>query len=213
MPATPRNLKFKSAYYQYTGQTGTLEVSTNGGNTWTNLITITTTAVAERTVDMTAYASQTIVLRWKFVSPSWAYYWQIDDVRTETIPVAPAAVLSEAFEGTVPPTGWTQTAYHGRQLEDERRPGPGRPTRSRQARATLPAATVDKFGSAAYDCSLITSAFNVTSLTTPTLSLKVNYNDTHRGRGPRLLRHRRIQRRWHDVGQRQPLRCWTSTVP
>ncbi|HPA52978.1 MAG TPA: carboxypeptidase regulatory-like domain-containing protein, partial [Thermoanaerobaculia bacterium] len=44
MPAEPRNLVFRSAYTQYTGQTGTLDVSTNGGNTWTNLLTITTSA-------------------------------------------------------------------------------------------------------------------------------------------------------------------------
>ncbi len=109
MPAAPRNLVFRSAYTQFTGQTGTLDVSTNGGNTWTNLITITTTSAGDRTVNMTAYAGQTIVLRWKFVSPSWAYHWQIDDVRTETIPPPPPPpLLSETFDGaTFPPTGWT----------------------------------------------------------------------------------------------------------
>ncbi len=109
MPATPRNLRFKSAYYQYTSQTGTLDVSTNGGGTWTNLLTITTSAVAEPTINMSAYANQTIVLRWKFVSPSWAYYWQVDDVRTETIPPPPPPpVFSESFDAvTFPPAGWT----------------------------------------------------------------------------------------------------------
>ncbi len=197
MPATPRNLKFKSAYYQYTGQTGTLEVSTNGGNTWTNLITITTSAVAERTVDMTAYANQTIVLRWKFVSPSWAYYWQIDDVRTETIPVAPAAVLVRGLRGNRSSDGVDADRDHGRQLEDERHLGPdAQPGLGGTGNAA--GCDSDKSGSAAYDCSLITSAFNVTSLTTPTLSLKVNYNDltADRVRDFFDITH---QRRWHDV--------------
>ena len=94
MPATPRNLRFKSAYYQYTSQTGTLDVSTNGGGPGPTS-SRPTTAVAEPTINMTAYANQTIVLRWKFVSPSWAYYWQVDDVRTETIPPPPPAPISQ----------------------------------------------------------------------------------------------------------------------
>lgn len=109
MPAAPRNLVFRSAYTQFTGQTGTLEVSTNGGNSWTTLITITTTSSGNRTVDMTAYAGQTIVLKWKFVSPNWAYHWQIDDVRTETIPPPPPPpLLSQGFDDvTFPPAGWS----------------------------------------------------------------------------------------------------------
>ncbi|MDP2349824.1 MAG: choice-of-anchor J domain-containing protein [Chloroflexota bacterium] len=104
MPATPRNLRFKSAFRRI-GDVGTVDVSTNGGNTWVTLLTFTATAVTEPTIDMTAYANQTIVLRWKYVSGSWEYYWQVDDVRTETRPALP--LLGETFEGTFPPSGWT----------------------------------------------------------------------------------------------------------
>lgn len=119
MPAAPRNLRFKSAYSSYTGQTGTLEVSTNGGGTWTNLLTVTVTAVAQPTINLTAYANQTIVLRWKFVSPSWAYYWQVDDVRTETIPTPPPAPVSQwiqNWDGVVAPAlpaDWTKATVTG----------------------------------------------------------------------------------------------------
>lgn len=119
MPATPRNLKFQSAYSSYSSETGTLDVSTTGGASWTNLLTITVSSTAERTVDMTAYANQTIVLRWKFVSPSWAYYWQIDNVRTETIPTPPPPPVSQwiqNWDGVVAPAlpaDWTKAIVTG----------------------------------------------------------------------------------------------------
>jgi len=119
MPATPRNLAFKSAYTSYSGETGTLDVSTNGGTTWTNLLTITATSVAEQVINLTAYANQTIVLRWTFVSPSYAYWWQIDDVRTQTIPPPPPPPVSQwtqNFDGvTAPalPSGWAMVRTGG----------------------------------------------------------------------------------------------------
>jgi hypothetical protein len=112
MPATARNLKFKSAFRRI-ADVGTVDVSTNGGNTWTTLLTINATAVGEPTINLSAYAGQLIVLRWKYTSGSYNWYWQIDDVRTETIPPAPPAPVSvwtENFDGvTAPawPANWT----------------------------------------------------------------------------------------------------------
>ena len=99
MPATPRNLVFKHRFqYIYTTDRGYVDVSTNGGATWTNLRTFSATDSTEQTIDMSAYAGMTIVLRWRYVSGSWAYYWQIDDVRTQTIPPPPPLpVLAESF--------------------------------------------------------------------------------------------------------------------
>ena len=62
--------------------------------------------MAEQTVDLTAYANQTIVLRWKYVSVGWAWWWEIDNVRTETIvapPPPPAFVWTENFDGVIAP--------------------------------------------------------------------------------------------------------------
>jgi len=109
MPATPRNLVFKHRFqYIYTTDRGYVDVSTNGGATWTNLRTFSATDSTEQTIDMSAYAGMTIVLRWRYVSGSWAYYWQIDDVRTQTIPPPPPPpIVAESFTGaTFPPVGW-----------------------------------------------------------------------------------------------------------
>ncbi len=110
MPATPRNLKFRHNFnWIAAGDFAYVDVSTNGGAAWTNLRTFSADNSTEQTIDMTAYAGQTIMLRFRYVSTPWAWYWQIDDVRTETIPPPPPApLLSETFDGTTfPPTGWT----------------------------------------------------------------------------------------------------------
>ncbi len=107
MPATPRNLKFKQNFnWIASGDVATVDVSTTGGATWTNLLTFTADNTAEQTINMSAYANQTIMLRWHYVSTSWAWYWQIDDVRTETIPPPPpppALVWTENFDGVTAP--------------------------------------------------------------------------------------------------------------
>jgi hypothetical protein len=117
MPATPRNLKFKHNFnWIGTGDYAYVDVSTNGGTSWTNLRTFTADNSAEQTINMTAYAGQMIVLRWKYVSTPWAWWWQVDDVRTETIPPAPTPVWSQNFDGaTAPawPTGWAQYTFSG----------------------------------------------------------------------------------------------------
>ncbi len=120
MPATPRNLRFKSAFRRLTSDVGTVDVSTNGGNTWTNLLTITATAVAEPTINLSAYANQVIILRFKYTSASWEYYWQVDDVRTETIPTPPPPPASQWVQnwdtGVTPPglpSDWTKVSVTG----------------------------------------------------------------------------------------------------
>lgn len=61
-----------------------LDVSTNSGSSWTNLWTTSVDEPAggtTHTIDLSAYAGQTIWLRWHFVTPGWDWYWYIDDVR------------------------------------------------------------------------------------------------------------------------------------
>jgi hypothetical protein len=118
MPATPRNLRFKSAFRRI-ADVGMVDVSTNGGTTWTNLLTINATAVAEPTINMTAYANQTIILRFHYTSGSWNWYWQIDDVRTETIPTPPPPPVSQwvqNWDGQAAPAlpaDWTKATVTG----------------------------------------------------------------------------------------------------
>lgn len=121
MPATPRNLVFKHYFrLRDTTDRGYVDVSTNGGTTWANLRTFSATDSAEQTIDMSAYAGMTIVLRWRYVTGGWAYYWQIDDVRTQTIPVPPPPPViqwTETFDvSTTPPalpSGWEQLDVSG----------------------------------------------------------------------------------------------------
>ena len=113
MPATPRVLKFLHYYNHLTTDSATVDVSTNGGAAWTNLVSWTTVdAAGEATVDLSAYANQTIMLRWRYTSSSYQWYWLIDDVRTEAPTAAPSYI--ESFDGTTfPPTGWTRINADG----------------------------------------------------------------------------------------------------
>ena len=117
MPATPRNLRFKHNFnWIAAGDSATVDVSTNGGGSWTNLLTFLSDDTAEQTVNMSAYANQMIVLRWHYTSVSWAWWWQIDDVRTETIAVPPTSVFTQNFDGvTAPafPADWASYTFSG----------------------------------------------------------------------------------------------------
>lgn len=120
MPATPRNLKFKQNFnFIASGDAAILDVSTTGGASWTNLLTFTASNTSEQTVNMTAYANQMIVLRWKYTSVSWAWWYEIDDVRTVTIPTPPPPPVSQwvqNWDGVTAPTlpaDWTTATVTG----------------------------------------------------------------------------------------------------
>ncbi len=187
LPADPRRIRFASNFQDFAGAgQAWFQISTNGGNTWTTLwySSVDDPASGQAiSADLTAYAGQLVIFRWRYVDDNYngAWYWQIDNVRTETIPVMPPPSLYEAFEGTVPPAGWTQV--------DATVPPSGVIWKSNVAWGRTPnpvsggtgnaaGCDVDKAGSGkTYDCSLITSAFSVDGLNTPTLTVKVNYND------------------------------------
>lgn len=120
MPATPRQITFASAFKRI-ADTGTFDISTNGGSTWTTLGSFSANEVANKTYDLTAYAGMNVVFRWHYMSNgSWQYYWEVDDVRTETIPPPPpppTQLWSQNWDGvTAPalPAGWaTQVVVAG----------------------------------------------------------------------------------------------------
>ena len=85
MPATPRNLKFKHNFNLLAStDRAYVDVTTNGGTSWTNLRTFTADSTTEQTIDVSAYASQSVMFRFRYVSGDWMWYWQVDDVRTST---------------------------------------------------------------------------------------------------------------------------------
>ncbi|MGV8040080.1 MAG: choice-of-anchor J domain-containing protein [Thermoanaerobaculaceae bacterium] len=114
MPADPRNIVFQSNFQDNAGNGDAyFAISTDGGSTWTTLGSWTaddpSTGIA-RVFDLTAYAGMTVQFRWRFTAVSGsAWYWEVDSVRTETIPPPPPVpIFSQGFEGTTfPPTGWS----------------------------------------------------------------------------------------------------------
>ncbi len=86
-----------------------LDISTDGGATWTNLTWWTEDhgPTTER-VDLSGYIGQTIILRWHYASVGWAWYWQIDDVRILDLPCAylkgTKFLVKDEWEDTAPHT-------------------------------------------------------------------------------------------------------------
>jgi hypothetical protein len=75
-------LSFGSDWYGYTGQAGDLDLSVDGGTTWSNLRHYTASQRGPRTetVDLSAAAGKSAVqVRFHFTG-EFGYYWQVDDV-------------------------------------------------------------------------------------------------------------------------------------
>ncbi|MGC8915608.1 MAG: carboxypeptidase regulatory-like domain-containing protein [Thermoanaerobaculum sp.] len=120
MPATPRELAYNHYFrIYYSTDRGYVDVCVSPCNSWTNLKTFSTTNSAPQTVDLSAYAGQTIKLRFRYVSGDWAWYWYIDDVRTQvpaTPPPPPTSQWVQNFDIVSPPavpSDWTVTDVSG----------------------------------------------------------------------------------------------------
>jgi N-acetylneuraminic acid mutarotase len=75
-------LTFDSDWYGYTGQTGDVDLSVDGGATWTTVRHFTASARGPRTetVDLSAAAGKSAArVRFHFTG-AFGYYWQVDDV-------------------------------------------------------------------------------------------------------------------------------------
>jgi uncharacterized repeat protein (TIGR01451 family) len=68
-----------------------VDISTDNGNTWTNVFAVTVdepSAGIARSVDLSAYAGQIAILRWRYVAASGsAWYWHIDNVNIPGTPL------------------------------------------------------------------------------------------------------------------------------
>lgn len=79
---TSPQLSFDTDYKSYSGQAANIDVTTDGGATWTNVWNRTTTLTgpAHVEVPLTAYAGKTDVqLRFHFTG-TWGYWWELDNV-------------------------------------------------------------------------------------------------------------------------------------
>jgi PKD repeat protein len=76
-------LTFQHYFLSYTGSSGTLSFSTNGGSTWTTLQSWTSTTANPSTYnqDLTAQLAgqANVKLKWNYTG-TYGYYWAVDDI-------------------------------------------------------------------------------------------------------------------------------------
>ncbi len=87
--ATTATLVFDSNFQDYAGDGDAwVDVSTDGGATWTNVFYETDdepTGGTTHTLDLSTFAgNSTVIVRWRFATPGWDWYWYIDDVHLTT---------------------------------------------------------------------------------------------------------------------------------
>jgi hypothetical protein len=94
-------LSFKHHFKQYAQSKGAVEISSNGGSSWTRLALVTATITETKTIDISAYAGNSDVrVRFHYFDANWDYWWMIDDlsIAVITAPAQPtelAATLGE----------------------------------------------------------------------------------------------------------------------
>lgn len=74
-------LEFDTYFRQYGSSSATVRVSNDGGSTWTDVWSTTTTLTEHVTVDISASAAgkSSVIVEFKYTG-SWGWYWEVDDV-------------------------------------------------------------------------------------------------------------------------------------
>jgi len=114
LPAGAKAVVFQHEIMDYLsgGDHGDLDISTDGGVTWTNLATYLN-ELGIAIVDLSSYVNTTgVQLRFHYDDNSnWGFYWMIDDFVVDDappVPPPPCNTWGEDFDsGTFPPVGWT----------------------------------------------------------------------------------------------------------
>ncbi|MGL2964929.1 GEVED domain-containing protein [Flavobacterium sp. RSB2_4_14] len=116
-------LSYWHYYRNWSSSTALVEISTNGGGTYTTLRTYTTvadgspTAFANVTVDLSGYLGQSnLKLRFKY-DASWGYYWALDNVvvsgdKPAQFVWSPLTDLYTDINHTIPYTGTVANAVY-----------------------------------------------------------------------------------------------------
>ncbi len=87
------NLSFEHYYRSYSGSSGTLSYSINGGSSW-NIIqtwTVTTANAVSFNQDMTSDVAgeSSVMFKWNYTG-SWGYYWFLDDLSITGVEGSPS---------------------------------------------------------------------------------------------------------------------------
>jgi fibronectin type 3 domain-containing protein len=88
-------LQFRTFFKSCEGSTADVDISTNGGASWTNVWRTTTGVSGLIKVDLAQAANQpNVILRFRYYNATWAWYWQVDDVSVNevTTPAAPGGL-------------------------------------------------------------------------------------------------------------------------
>lgn len=111
--ATTVKLSFKTIFSPYETSKGDVDVSIDGGTTWTNLWRATG-SVSKGTINLTvsqAAGQSNVKFRFRYYDANWDYYWQVDDVQVEslTTPTEPTS-LSSSVNGDDIDLTWTDNS-------------------------------------------------------------------------------------------------------
>ncbi len=106
-------LQFRTFFRPYENSTADVDVSIDGGTTWTNVWRTTTQASGLVTVNLSEQAANqsNVRLRFRYYNATWAWYWQIDDVAVTGLsaPAAPTN-LNAIVNGSQVALTWSAVA-------------------------------------------------------------------------------------------------------
>ena len=116
-------IRFKYDYYHLGSQAGYVEISSDGGASWTPIKTFNASDRGPKTYEADLSVqwgnNPNARIRFRFVSPGWNWWWQIDDVQTiiPAVPPPPPTVQwTENFDSAAPPAlpaGWAKLQTGG----------------------------------------------------------------------------------------------------
>ncbi len=115
--ATNLTLTFDNDFYTYaTDDASYVEVSADGGATWTTVWSVIGVDLRNTTevVDLSAYDGMSFMLRFRSVQPGWDWWWTIDNVLVQGL-TGGSTAFAENFDGFTAgeqlacqdPTNWT----------------------------------------------------------------------------------------------------------
>lgn len=180
---TEPKIEFKYDYNDFSSaDSGMVDVSTDGGATWTNEHTWTNDDRGPKTYSdyINGGNSNAVQVRWNYVS-GWDWWWEVDNmVLTACEPIPSTFTCNadpEGFENGVPPTGWTiQTAEpNGPQWTSIA--GCGETGNYTNGSGEAACVSSDVFGVAEFDTSLVSPAFDLTGASTAFVNYTVNYQN------------------------------------
>ena len=108
-------LSFKSRFraYSYSDEIADVDISTDGGATWTNVWRKTTDQTGAVTLDLSTQAAgkANVIIRFRYYNANYAWYWQIDDVKITGAASAPPTPIPPTPTPAPPaaPSGLTQS--------------------------------------------------------------------------------------------------------